>query len=147
MRIGAVKIGGENAVAVQSMCATKTRDIDATVAQINQLQGAGAAIVRIAVDSDKEAAALKQIREQTSANLSVDLQENYKLALKVAPCVDKIRYNPGHLHHLEKGKSVSEKVRWLARVAEDHDCALRIGVNCGSVDPEFLHSKIGRAHV
>jgi (E)-4-hydroxy-3-methylbut-2-enyl-diphosphate synthase len=120
------------------MCSTKTRDIGATVAQVERLRRAGAAIVRIAVDNEKEAAALKEIREQTSATLSVDLQENYKLALKVASCVDKIRYNPGHLHHLEKGKSIPEKVRWIAQVAVDHNCALRVGVNCGSVDPKFL---------
>jgi hypothetical protein len=70
-----------------------------------------------------------------TANLSVDLQENYRLADKVAPHVDKIRYNPGHLHHHERDKP-SRQGRWLAGVAREHDCALRIGVNCGSVAPE-----------
>src|SRR5206468_3260664 len=86
----------------------------------------------------KEVAALKDIRSQTSATLVVDLQENYRLAARVAPYVDKIRYNPGHLHHVERDKSISEKVEWLARAARDNDCAVRIGVNCGSVAPEFL---------
>jgi (E)-4-hydroxy-3-methylbut-2-enyl-diphosphate synthase len=80
--------------------------------------------------------ALAEIRRQTPANLVVDLQENYRLAARVAPHVDKVRYNPGHLYHHEKEKPVREKVRFLAEVAREHDCAIRIGVNCGSVDPE-----------
>lgn len=139
VRIGTLQIGAGAAVAVQSMCATKTRDIDATVAQTRQLQQAGAAVVRIAVDNDKEVEALREIRRQTDAVLAVDLQENYRLASKVGPHVDKIRYNPGHLHHVERAKSIREKVAWLVHVARDTDCAVRIGVNCGSVAPEFLH--------
>jgi len=51
--------------------------------------------------------------------------------------VDKVRYNPGHLYHHEKDKPVRDKVRFLADVAREHDCAIRVGVNCGSVDPEI----------
>jgi (E)-4-hydroxy-3-methylbut-2-enyl-diphosphate synthase len=138
LRVGTVPIGAGAPIAVQSMCATKTRDIDATVAQTKQLQQAGAAVVRIAIDNDKEVEALKEIRRQTDAVLAVDLQENYRLAAAVGPYVDKIRYNPGHLHHVERGKSIRDKVAWLVSVARDTDCAIRIGVNCGSVAPEFL---------
>jgi (E)-4-hydroxy-3-methylbut-2-enyl-diphosphate synthase len=138
VRVGSSTIGGGAAVVVQSMCATKTRDIDATVAQCEQLREAGAGVVRIAVDNDKEVDALREIRRQTTATLAVDLQENYRLASRVGPHVDKIRYNPGHLHHVERDKSIRDKVAWLANVARDTDCAVRIGVNCGSVAPEFL---------
>ena len=138
VRIGKVQVGGDAPVVVQSMCATKTTDIDATVAQVHQLEKAGAGVVRIAVDNPKEAAALKEIRAQTTATLSVDLQENYKVAEQVAPYVDKIRYNPGHLHHIEKGRTIPQKVAWLVDIARDHDVAIRIGVNCGSVAPAFL---------
>jgi len=138
VRIGTLQVGAGAPVAVQSMCATKTRDIDATVAQTIQLQRAGADVVRIAVDNDKEVEALAEIRRQTDAVLAVDLQENYRLAAKVGPHVDKIRYNPGHLHHVERDKSIRDKVAWLVAVARDTDCAMRIGVNCGSVAPEFL---------
>ena len=121
------------------MCATRTCDIDETVKQSHQLANAGAGIVRIAVDNDKDAAALKEIRAQTKGVvLSVDLQENYKVADKVAPYVDKIRYNPGHLHHIDKKKTVPQKVKWLVEVARDNNLAIRIGVNCGSVAPAFL---------
>lgn len=135
VRIGSVTIGADHPIAVQSMTATHTQDIDATVEQVNALHAAGADVVRIAVDSTKDAVALAEIRRQTKANLSVDLQENYRLAEQVAPHVDKIRYNPGHLYHHERQKPWQEKVRYLAQVARDHDCALRVGVNCGSVDP------------
>lgn len=138
VRIGKVELGAGSPVIVQSMCATKTTDIDATVAQVHQLQEAGAGVVRIAVDNPKEAAALKEIRAQTTATLSVDLQENYKVAATVAAYVDKVRYNPGHLHHIEKAKSIPQKVAWLVGIARDTDVALRIGVNCGSVAPAFL---------
>jgi len=117
------------------MTATHTQDIDATVEQVNALNEAHADIVRIAVDSNKDAKALAEIRKQTTANLSVDLQENYRLAELVAPYVDKIRYNPGHLYHHEREKPWQEKVRYIAGIAADRDCAIRVGVNCGSVDP------------
>ena len=135
VKIGSVTIGAGNRIAVQSMTATKTTDVDATVALVNLMQDAGADVVRIAVDSKKDAAALAEIRKQTSANLSVDLQENYRLAEIVAPHVDKIRYNPGHLYHHETEKPWEEKVRFIAGIAVDNDCAIRVGVNCGSVDP------------
>jgi len=136
VRVGAVTLGGGHPVAVQSMCATRTQDIDATVEQAEAIRKAGGDVVRVAVDSAKDVGALAEIRLQTTANLVVDLQENYRLAAKVAPHVDKIRYNPGHLYHHEKDKPVREKVRFLAEVAREHDCAMRVGVNCGSVDPE-----------
>jgi len=135
VRIGTATIGAGQPIAVQSMTATATQNIDATVAQSNALHSAGADVVRIAVDSTKDADALVEIRRQTKANLSIDLQENYRLAERVAPHVDKLRYNPGHLYHHEKHKPWQEKVRYLVDVARDNDCAIRIGVNCGSVDP------------
>ena len=137
--IGGTKVGGDAPVVVQSMCATRTSDVDKTVAQAHQLAKAGAGIVRIAMDSEKEIPALKEIRAQTKGIvLSVDLQENYKIAGQVAPHVDKIRYNPGHLHHIEKSKTIKQKVKRLVDVARDNNLALRIGVNCGSVAPAFL---------
>jgi (E)-4-hydroxy-3-methylbut-2-enyl-diphosphate synthase len=135
VRIGSVTIGAGHSIAVQSMTATRTQDIDATVDQVNALHAAGADVVRVAVDSAKDAVALAEIRRQTAANLVVDLQENYRLAELVAPHVDKLRYNPGHLYHHEREKPWQEKVRYLAEVAADNDCAMRVGVNCGSVDP------------
>ncbi len=135
VKIGSVYIGQGHPVAVQSMTATHTSNIEATVQQINELADAGADVVRIAVDSKKDAQALAEIRLQTTVNLAVDLQENYRLAEVVAPYVDKIRYNPGHLYHHEQDKPWQEKVRFIASVADEHECAIRVGVNCGSVDP------------
>lgn len=124
-------------MAVQSMCATKTRDVGTSAAQAEALRAAGAGVVRLAVDSEADVQAIAAIRKKTGANLSVDLQENYRLAEKVAPHVDKIRYNPGHLHHHEKDKSAEEKVAGIVSAAREHGLAVRIGVNCGSVDPVF----------
>ena len=135
VRIGKISVGQEHPIAVQSMTATHTQVIDATVAQVNDLAAAGADVVRIAVDSSKDAEALAEIRKQTTANLSVDLQENYRLVTEVAPHVDKVRYNPGHLYHHERLKPWQDKVKFIAEVCAENDCAIRVGVNCGSVDP------------
>lgn len=133
--IGSRKIGNNQPILVQSMCATRTQDIDATITQTNALHERDAGIVRIAVDNRKDAAALIEIRKATAATLSVDLQENYRMAALVAPSVDKIRYNPGHLFHHEKRKTWKDKVSYLADIAGEHNCAIRVGVNAGSVDP------------
>ena len=135
VRIGSVTIGDGNPIAVQSMTATHTQNVDATCEQIRALTAAGADLVRVAVDSRKDAETLAEISRRTGANLSVDLQENYRLAEVVAPHVAKIRYNPGHLYHHERSKRWQEKVKYLAGVAAENDCAMRVGVNCGSVDP------------
>ena len=134
--IGRTPIGANHPVAVQSMAATRTQDIPATVRQVELLEAAGADLIRIAVDSRKDVEALAEISERATTPLSVDLQENYRLAEQVAPYVQKIRYNPGHLYHHERNRPVAEKVAYLANVAQENDCAVRIGVNCGSVDPE-----------
>ncbi len=149
VKIGPVTIGDGHPIAVQSMCATPTTDVAATRRQWLALCDAGADIIRIAADSKKDAAALIQLRQQADAlageglddglgasvAVSVDLQENYRLAEILAPHVDKIRYNPGRLYHHQRAKPWREKVEYLAETAARHDCALRVGVNAGSVDP------------
>ena len=145
IKVGSTFIGGDAPILVQTMAATKTRDVDATVATIQKLAAHGAGMIRIAVDAPIDAEALVEIRKRVDANLSVDLQENFRMAEKVAPYVDKIRYNPGHLHRLEPELSWEKKVQYLVDVARNNDCALRIGVNSGSLDPEKLrqyHEKL-----
>ena len=139
-------IGGSAPLAVQSMAATRTQDLPATLRQVQLLEQAGADLVRIAVDSAKDVLALAEIRAATRARLVVDLQENYRLASAIAPHVDKIRYNPGHLHHHERDKPVGEKVAFLVATARDHGLAMRIGVNAGSVDPAY-RERFGEDHV
>ncbi|MEA2162939.1 MAG: (E)-4-hydroxy-3-methylbut-2-enyl-diphosphate synthase [Thermoanaerobaculia bacterium] len=139
VRIGKVTIGGSNPIAVQSMTATRTQDIDATIRQVELLEAAGADVIRIAIDTAKDVTALAEVRAaRPNANLVIDLQENYRLAERVAPFVQKLRYNPGHLYHIERDKPIKAKVAYLVDVARAHDCAIRIGVNAGSVDPEKL---------
>ncbi len=139
IRIGNIRIGGSNPIAVQSMAATRTQDVAATIRQVELLELAGADVIRIAVDNPKDVVALAEIRAaRPNANLVIDLQENYRLAEKVAPFVQKLRYNPGHLYHIERDKPVKEKVRYLVEIARSYNCAMRIGVNAGSVDPEKL---------
>ena len=135
IQIGTIKFGGGLPIVLQSMTATKTTDVERTAGMCQRLSDAGADIVRVAVDTLHDAEALQQIRQRTTANLSVDLQENYRLAEIVAPFVDKIRYNPGHLYHAEPEIPWQTKVERIVQIVRQHDCALRIGVNCGSLDP------------
>jgi (E)-4-hydroxy-3-methylbut-2-enyl-diphosphate synthase len=137
VRIGNVTIGANHPIAVQSMTATKTQDVAATIRQVELLEAAGADVIRIAIDTPKDVIALAEVRAaRPNANLVIDLQENYRLAERVAPFVQKLRYNPGHLYHIERDKPISAKVAYLVDVARAHGCAIRIGVNAGSVDPE-----------
>ena len=136
VQIGSTTIGAGHPIAVQSMAATRTQDIAATTRQVELLEAAGADVIRIATDSPRDVKALAEIAPRTSVPLSVDLQENYRLVSSVAPYVQKIRYNPGHLYHHEKNKPIRDKVAFIAAEAAAHDCALRVGVNCGSVDPD-----------
>ncbi len=140
VRIRDLIVGSEGPISVQSMCATKTQDIQASLKQIQLLQQAGADVIRVAIDSKRDVEALAELRKQTSARLVVDLQESYRLAEAVAPFVDKIRYNPGHLHHFETSVPVREKVKFLVDVARAHNLAIRIGVNFGSLDPSQTSS-------
>ena len=138
IKVGSVFLGGDSPILVQTMAATKTQDFEKTAEIVERLRTAGAGLVRIAVDNLTDVAALVEIRKRTTANLSVDLQENFRLAERVAPYVDKIRYNPGHLYHSEPELPWEKKVAYLVDVAREFDCALRVGVNCGSVDPSAL---------
>ncbi len=135
VRAGSVSIGGNHPISVQSMCATKTQDIAKTLNQIKLLEAHGVDLIRVAIDSKRDIEALQELRKETTANLVVDLQESYRLAENVAPLVQKIRYNPGHLHHHESARSVEDKVKYIVEVAGAHECAVRIGVNFGSIDP------------
>jgi len=135
IKVGDISLGGNEPLVLQSMCATRTTDIEATKKHIELLRDAGADLIRVAADGRRDVAALKTIARETKARLVVDLQESYRLAKEVAPFVVKFRYNPGHLHHHETSQSVPDKVKFLVDIAGAHNCALRIGVNCGSLDP------------
>jgi len=138
---GDLQIGGGAPVSVQSMCATKTQNIEATLQQIRLLEAHKTDLIRVAIDSKADVEALKVLREQTKARIVIDLQENYRLISLVAPYVQKVRYNPGHLHHHERDVPVHKKVAFLVTTAKEHNLALRIGVNFGSLDPSLKASK------
>lgn len=144
VKVGSIFIGGAHPISVQSMCATRTQDIEATLRQIRLLEEHKADLIRVAIDSKADVEALREIRKETSANLVVDLQESYQLVERVAPLVQKVRYNPGHLHHHQKEKAVNEKVKFIVQHAGAHNCAIRIGVNFGSIDPE-LKGQVGNS--
>ncbi|MBL4769595.1 MAG: (E)-4-hydroxy-3-methylbut-2-enyl-diphosphate synthase [Planctomycetes bacterium] len=136
IKVGNLTIGG-GGITVQSMAATRTQDLEATLRQIEILESAGADLIRIAVDSKADVVALEKLCKATKVPISVDLQENYRLADAVGPFVQKVRYNPGHLHHHEKDKTAREKAHWIAAVAKKHGMAIRIGCNAGSLAPEY----------
>ncbi|MDF1545655.1 MAG: flavodoxin-dependent (E)-4-hydroxy-3-methylbut-2-enyl-diphosphate synthase, partial [bacterium] len=134
VKIGKVLIGGGFPIAVQSMTTADTRDVAATVAQINQLFEAGCDIVRISVLNHKAGDCLKSIREQVDPDRPIvaDIHFQYKLALDaIAAGFDKIRINPGNI-------GAEWKVREVTKAAKDAGVPIRIGVNSGSLPKDLL---------
>jgi len=132
VRIGAVTIGGDYPVAIQSMTLTDTRDAAATLEQIHRLEEAGCEIIRVAVPDDEAAAALPAIKRGMSMPLVADIHFHYKLALKAIDAgVDKIRINPGNLGGEERAKVVT-------RAAREAGIPMRVGVNSGSLEKDLI---------
>jgi len=130
--VGDVPIGGGAPIIVQSMTNTDTRDVEATIAQINALQGAGAEVVRLAVPDAEAAQALPDIVERTSVPLVADIHFDYKLALaSVDAGVAMLRINPGNI-------GSRERVEKVVQACADKNVPIRIGVNAGSLEKRLL---------
>ncbi len=125
-------IGGGAPVSVQSMCNTKTWDVDSTVEQIKAMRAAGCDVVRVAIPDMRSAQAVDKIRERTDMPLVADIHFDYRLALAVAERgIDKIRINPGNIGGEENVKAVAE-------VCRRHNIPIRIGVNAGSLEKRLI---------
>ena len=132
VNIGGVKIGGDNPVAIQSMCNTDTRDVKATVNQIHELENAGCEIIRVAVPEMVAAKAVADIKKQIHIPLVVDIHFDYRLALEcMKNGADKVRINPGNIGDRDRVKQVVE-------MAKEREIPIRIGVNGGSLERELL---------
>ncbi len=130
--IGGVKIGGNNPVAIQSMCNTDTRDVKATVNQILRLEEAGCEIIRVAVPDKEAAAAVADIKKAIHIPLVVDIHFDYRLALEcMKNGADKVRINPGNIGGTDRVKKVVE-------TAKERSVPIRIGVNGGSLEKELI---------
>lgn len=129
---GGVAIGGGAPVSVQSMCCTKTQDVDATLRQISALAAAGCDIVRLAVPDMDAARAISAIKERSTLPIVADIHFDYKLAIEAAQRgADKIRINPGNI-------GGPDKVAAVARECSLHNIPIRIGVNGGSLEKPLL---------
>lgn len=136
LMVGSVPVGGGTPVTIQSMCNTKTDQVDATVAQIHALEAAGCEIIRIAVPDEAAAMAVDRIKEQITIPLIADIHFNYKLAIMCAERgIDALRINPGNIGGEERVKAVAEACR-RKRIP------IRIGVNGGSLE-KSLRAKYG----
>ena len=132
INVRGLQIGGGAEISVQSMCNTKTWDVEATVNQIKAMAAAGCDIVRIAIPDMRAAEAVAQIREQTELPLVADIHFDYRLALAVAERgIDKIRINPGNIGGAENVKAVADACR-------RHNIPIRIGVNAGSLEKRLI---------
>ncbi|MDO4301847.1 MAG: flavodoxin-dependent (E)-4-hydroxy-3-methylbut-2-enyl-diphosphate synthase [Clostridia bacterium] len=132
VKIGNVLIGGDNPVAIQSMCNTKTSDVEATVKQILELEEAGCEIIRVAVPDMDAAEAISEIKKHIHIPLVADIHFDYRLALKaIENGVDKLRINPGNIGGEDRVKAVVE-------AAKDKNIPIRIGVNSGSLEKDIL---------
>lgn len=137
IRVGDVTIGGQNRVVIQSMCNTPTKDAQATIAQIRQLEAGGCEIVRMAIMDMADAAAISEIKAHTKIPLVADIHFDYRLALAAIDAgIDKIRLNPGNI-----GKR--ENVEAVVDACKRHGIPIRIGINSGSLEKD-IHEKYGR---
>ena len=130
--VGDVPVGGDAPISVQSMTNTPTSDVEATVAQIESIQQAGADIVRVSVPSLAEAEAFGEIRKRVTLPLVADIHFDHKIALRVADLgVDCLRINPGNI-------SREDRLREVITKAKDLNIPIRIGVNAGSLGKDLL---------
>ncbi len=130
--VGNVPVGGGAPISIQSMCNTKTDDIDATVDQILRLEAAGCEIVRVAVPDMAAARAIDSIKSRIHIPLVADIHFDHRLALECAARgVDKIRINPGNI-------GGEDHVRAVAEACREGRIPIRIGVNGGSLEKELL---------
>lgn len=132
IKLGSVEIGGANPIAVQSMTNTDTRDVRATVAQINRLEEAGCEIIRVAILDQEAAAAIKSIKQNIAIPLVADIHFDYRLALQsLAAGADGLRINPGNIGE-------RWKVAEVVSACKERHIPIRIGVNAGSLDKRIL---------
>ena len=132
VQVGHLTIGGNNHVVIQSMCNTKTKNVEATIKQINALEKAGCELVRVAVFDKEDAYAIKEIKKGIHIPLVADIHFDYRLALiAIESGIDKVRINPGNIGYIEKVKAVVDACK------EKH-IPIRIGVNGGSLEKEIL---------
>ena len=132
IRVGGLALGGGAPVMVQSMCNTKTWDVEATVRQIKELRAAGCEIVRLAIPDERSALAIDKIKAQVDVPLVADIHFDYRLALLAAERgIDKIRINPGNIGGHENVKAVAE-------ACKARSIPIRIGVNAGSLEKPLL---------
>jgi len=132
VQVGNLTIGGNNHVVIQSMCNTKTKNVEATIKQINALEQAGCELVRVSVFDKEDAYAIKEIKKGIHIPLVADIHFDYRLALiAIESGIDKVRINPGNIGSIEKVKAVVDACK------EKH-IPIRIGVNGGSLEKEIL---------
>lgn len=130
--VGNLQIGGQNKVIIQSMTNTKTKDIEATVKQIRQLETAGCQLIRVAVLDMEDAAAIQSIVEQISIPLVADIHFDYRLAISaIEHGASKIRLNPGNIAN-------KDHIRQVVDACKSHNVPIRIGINSGSLEKRLL---------
>lgn len=131
--VGKVAIGGQNKVVIQSMCNTKTKDIQATVNQILKLEKAGCEIIRVACFDKEDAKAIQEIKKKIHIPIVADIHFDYQIALEAIKAgADKIRINPGNIGSQEKVKAVVDSCK-------ENKIPIRIGVNAGSLEKTLLN--------
>ena len=137
VQIGNRIIGGGNPILIQSMTNTKTENVEATAAQINQLTAAGCDIIRCAVPTMDAAKALKEIKKQVQIPVVADIHFDYRLAIAAMENgADKIRINPGNIGSTERVKAVVD-------VAKERNIPIRVGVNSGSLEKNLVEKYHG----
>ena len=132
INVGKVKIGGDNPISVQSMTNTDTKDVLATIKQINDIASAGADIVRVSCPDEGSTKALKEITKSIDVPIVADIHFHFKRAIEAAQNgANCLRINPGNIGD-------KKKIKEVVKAAKDNDCSIRVGVNAGSLEKDIL---------
>lgn len=137
IKVGNVYVGGDAPISIQSMTNTITQDIESTVKQMLELEKYGCDIIRVAINTDEDAKAIKEIKKQIKMPIIGDIQFDYRLALSAVKYgIDGLRINPGNIGN-------EERVKEIVKACNDANISIRVGVNSGSIKKEFLEKYNG----
>ncbi|MDY0234466.1 MAG: flavodoxin-dependent (E)-4-hydroxy-3-methylbut-2-enyl-diphosphate synthase [Gudongella sp.] len=133
IKVGNIYIGGDSPISVQSMTNTKTCDIENTIDQLKRLEDAGCDIIRMSVTTKEDALAIDKYKQQTKMPIIADIQFDYKIALEaINSGIDGLRINPGNMGN-------KEKIKEIVNACKKNQLSIRLGVNSGSLNKEFLN--------
>ena len=135
IKVGKVKVGGNNPITVQSMTNTLTKNVKETLSQINKISEVGGDIVRVSCPDEDSTFAIKEITKHSPIPIVADIHFHYKRAVEAAKSgAHCLRINPGNI-------GSKERIKEILKAAKDNNCSIRVGINAGSLNKNLLEKR------